>query len=60
MKKETKALIIATILLMPVYGAICYALYWLDVMSKDTAICCFIIMLTTEHIINGFKKSNKE
>ncbi len=60
MKKETKALIIATILLMPVYGAICYALYRLDVMSKDTTICCFIIMLTTEHIINWFKKSNKE
>ena len=60
MKKETKALIIATILLMPVYGAICYTLYRLNVMSKDTAICCFIVMLTTEHIINWIKRSNKE
>lgn len=59
MKKETKALIIATILLMPVYGAICYALYRLDVMSKDTAICCFIAMATVEPILYLIKKSNQ-
>ena len=33
---------------MPIYGAICYALYSLDVMSKDSAIGCFIAMATVE------------
>ncbi len=59
MKKETKARILATIILLPVYGAICYALYALDVMSKDSAIGCFIAMSTVEPILYLIKKSNQ-
>ena len=59
MKKGTKARILATVILMPVYGAICYALYSLDVMSKDSAIGCFIAMTTVEPILYLIKKSNQ-
>lgn len=59
MKKETKARILATVILMPVYWAICYALYSLDVMSKDSAIGSFIAMVTVEPILYLIKKSNK-
>lgn len=59
MKKETKARILATIILIPVYGAICNALYSLDVMSKDSAIGCFIAMATVEPILYLIKKSNE-
>lgn len=59
MKKETKARILATIILLPVYGAICYALYSLDVMSKDSAIGCFIAASTAEPILYLIRKSNQ-
>lgn len=59
MKKETKARILATVILKPVYGAICYALYSLDVMPKDCAIGCFIAMATVEPILYLIKKSNE-
>ena len=59
MKKEAKARILATIILMPIYGAICYALYSLDVTSKDSAIGRFIAMATVEPILYLIKKSNQ-
>lgn len=59
MKKETKARILATVILMPVYGAICYALYSLDVMSKDSAIGCFIAASTAEPILYLIRKATR-
>ena len=59
MKKETKAWILAFIIIEPIYAAVFYALYHYDVMSADCALSCFIAASIAEPVVNLFKKSQK-
>ena len=47
-------------IVVPIYGAISYVLYCLDILDKNSAISVFITMATTEPLIAWFRKCNKE
>ena len=49
--KKTKAYLLAWAIIVPIYGAISYVLYCLDILDKNGAISVFIAMATTEPLI---------
>lgn len=57
--KKTKAYLLAWAIIVPIYGAISYVLYCLDILDRNGAISVFIAMATTEPLIAWIRKSNK-